>query len=119
MVFLAVVLITAYSHWLTESLASDAKPQGGDDLQKKVQNPVGSLISVPLKLTADFGAPNGSAYIFNVNPVGPVTVGEWNLINRALSGLNTERVGRFKFKEENMQSLITALLVRTQVRCKP
>ncbi len=84
MVLLAVVLITAYSHWLTESLASDAKPQGGDDLQKKVQNPVGSLISVPLKLTADFGAPNGSAYIFNVNPVVPVTVGDWNLINRAL-----------------------------------
>jgi hypothetical protein len=35
-------------------------------------------------LTADFGAPNGSAYFFNVNPVIPMTVGDWNLISRAL-----------------------------------
>jgi hypothetical protein len=39
------------------------------------------MYSLPLKLTADFGAPNGSAYFFNVNPV---TVGDWNLISRAL-----------------------------------
>ena len=38
----------------------------------------------PLKLTMDFGAPDGSAYFFNINPVIPVTVGDWNLINRAL-----------------------------------
>ena len=84
MIYFTVVLITAYSYGLGESLAADAKPQGGDDLQNKVQNPVGSLISLPLKLSVDLGAPNGSAYIFNVNPVVPVTVGNWNLINRAL-----------------------------------
>jgi hypothetical protein len=39
------------------------------------------MYSLPLKLTADFGTPNGSAYFFNVNPV---TVGDWNLISRAL-----------------------------------
>jgi hypothetical protein len=61
--------------------------KGGGDLRASVQNPVGSLISVPLKFTVDFGAPNGSAYLFNVNPVVPVTVGEWNLINRALMPL--------------------------------
>jgi len=58
--------------------------QGGDDLRSAVQNPVSSMISLPLKFTADFGAPNGSAYFFNVNPVIPVTVGDWNLISRAL-----------------------------------
>ena len=58
--------------------------QGSGDLASKVQNPVSSLISLPLKFTADFGAPNGSAYILNVNPVVPITVGNWNLINRAL-----------------------------------
>jgi hypothetical protein len=58
--------------------------QGGEDLRAKVQNPVSSMISLPLKFTADFGAPNGSAYFFNVNPVIPVTVGDWNLISRAL-----------------------------------
>ena len=57
---------------------------GGDDLLAKVQNPVSSMYSLPLKLTVDYGAPNGSAYFFNVNPVIPVTVGNWNLISRAL-----------------------------------
>jgi hypothetical protein len=42
------------------------------------------MYSLPLKLTMDFGAPNGAAYFFNVNPVIPVTVGNWNLISRAL-----------------------------------
>ena len=58
--------------------------KGGDDLRAKVQNPVSSMISLPLKFTADFGAPNGSAYFFNINPVVPLTFGNWNLINRAL-----------------------------------
>jgi hypothetical protein len=61
-----------------------AQAEGGDDLRAKVQNPVSSMYSLPLKLTADFGASNGSAYFFNVNPVIPVTVGNWNLISRAL-----------------------------------
>jgi hypothetical protein len=61
-----------------------ADKQGGDDLRAKVQNPVSSMYSLPLKLTADFGAPNGSAYFVNANPVIPVTVGDWNLISRAL-----------------------------------
>jgi len=55
-----------------------------DDLRAKVQNPVSSMYSLPLKLTVDSGAPNGSAYFLNANPVIPVTVGDWNLINRAL-----------------------------------
>jgi len=46
-----------------------------DDLRAKVQNPVSSMYSLPLKLTADFGAPNGSAYYVNASPVIPVTVG--------------------------------------------
>jgi hypothetical protein len=40
------------------------------------------MYSVPTKLTVDFGAPNGEAVFFNVNPVIPVTVGDWNLISR-------------------------------------
>jgi hypothetical protein len=62
----------------------NAMKKGGDDLRAKVQNPVSSMYSLPLKLTADFGAPNGSAYFFNVNPIIPVTVGDWNLISRSL-----------------------------------
>ncbi|MFC1816242.1 hypothetical protein ACFL0M_09940 [Thermodesulfobacteriota bacterium] len=65
------------------AFGQESKGEGGD-LRAAVQNPVGAMYSLPLKLTADFGAPNGSAYFFNVNPVIPVTVGYWNLINRAL-----------------------------------
>ena len=57
---------------------------GGGDLRAATQNPISSLISLPLKLTVDQGAKNGDAQILNVNPVVPVTVGDWNLVNRAL-----------------------------------
>jgi len=57
---------------------------GGDDLRAKAQNPVSSMYSLPLKLTLDFGAPDDEAVFFNVNPVLPVTVGDWNLVNRII-----------------------------------
>jgi len=68
---------------LGASICND-REKGDDDLRAKVQNPVSSMYSLPLKLTADFGAPNGSAYFFNVNPVIPMTGGGWNLISRSL-----------------------------------
>ena len=77
-VFLTVLTFSGGSVFGQESKA------GGGDLRAAVQNPVGAMISLPLKLTVDFEAPNGSAYFLNVNPVIPVTIGEWNLINRAL-----------------------------------
>ena len=55
-----------------------------DDLRASVQNPISSMISLPFKLTVDTGAKNGDAQILNINPVLPVTVGDWNLVNRAL-----------------------------------
>ena len=56
----------------------------GTDLRSAVQNPISSLISLPFKFTFDFGADNGDAAILNANPVVPITVGNWNLVNRAL-----------------------------------
>ena len=61
-----------------------AEEKGGGDLRSAVQNPISSLISLPFKLTLDYGAQNGDAAILNLNPVVPVTVGDWNLVNRAL-----------------------------------
>jgi hypothetical protein len=57
---------------------------GGGDLRAAVQNPVGSLISVPFKSMWDYGADNGTAYFMNLQPVIPQRVGEWNLIHRAI-----------------------------------
>jgi len=88
-IFILVILLTLCGlpvlncRW--EAVAESApEPKGGDDLRAKAQNPVSSMYSLPLKLTADFGAGNGDAYFFNINPVIPVTVGDWNLISRAL-----------------------------------
>ena len=64
--------------------ATAAAGESGGDLRAATQNPISSLISLPLKLTVDQGAANGDAQILNVNPVYPVTVGDWNLVSRAL-----------------------------------
>jgi len=56
----------------------------GDNLRAAVQNPISSLISLPFKFTFDYGAPNGEASFLSIQPVFPVTVGDWNLVNRAI-----------------------------------
>ena len=62
----------------------DSPAEKSGDLRAAVQNPVGALISVPLKTTVDFGAPNGSALFINLQPVVPFRVGKLNLINRVI-----------------------------------
>jgi hypothetical protein len=62
----------------------NAEEKGGGDLRASAQNPISSLISLPFKLTFDEGASNGNGTILNINPVVPVTVGDWNIVNRAL-----------------------------------
>jgi hypothetical protein len=56
-----------------------------DAMARKLANPVGSIYSVPIETTFDFGAANGDATFINIQPVIPVTVNErWNLINRTI-----------------------------------
>ncbi|WP_425044314.1 hypothetical protein [Primorskyibacter sp. S87] len=52
------------------------------NLGAAVQNPISSLVSVPFKFTFDNGAPNGKANSMAIQPVIPVTVGNWNLVSR-------------------------------------
>ena len=61
-----------------------AAEESGADLRAATQNPISSLISLPFKFTFDSGADNGDANILSVQPVIPVTVGEWNLVNRLI-----------------------------------
>lgn len=61
-----------------------AQEASGEDLRAKTQNPISSLISLPFKFTFDNGAANGDANILNIQPVLPVTIGDWNLVNRLI-----------------------------------
>lgn len=69
---------------LIVSVSTASAQEKGDDLRSAVQNPISSLISLPFKFTFDYGAPNGEASFLNIQPVVPVTVGDWNLVNRAI-----------------------------------
>ena len=75
--------------WVTISplccIAQEKK--GGGDLRAAAQNPVGAMYSLPLKFSFDYGAPNGEASFLNIQPVIPITVGDWNLINRVIAPL--------------------------------
>ena len=75
---LAAIIVLSSGAWAAEEEAA------GGDLRSAVQNPISSLISLPFKLTLDSGAENGDATILNIQPVIPVTVGDWNLVNRMI-----------------------------------
>ena len=67
----------------TLALALFSQPaKADDDLTAAAQNPIASMISLPIDTSYDFGADNGSAIISNIQPVIPVTIGEWNLVSR-------------------------------------
>jgi hypothetical protein len=68
----------AVALFATASVAQDS----GEGLGAAVQNPISSLVSLPFKFTFDNGAPNGKANTLSINPVYPITVGEWNLVSR-------------------------------------
>lgn len=56
----------------------------GGDLRAAVQNPISSLISLPFKFSFDYGAENGDGTILNVQPVYPITKGDWNYVSRLI-----------------------------------
>ena len=58
-----------------------------EELAKKLQNPVASLISVPMQSNWDFGigSANAMRYTLNVQPVIPFSLTpDWNLITRTI-----------------------------------
>jgi hypothetical protein len=74
----------AGSALLATATGAGAQDDGGGDVRSAVQNPISALISLPFKFTFDNGAPNGDANFLNIQPVYPVTVGDWNLVNRLI-----------------------------------
>ena len=71
---------------LTFALSAQAQ-QDTAALAKAAQNPIASMISLPLQNNFNFnvGPNNGTQYILNIQPVYPVGLSEdWNLINRLI-----------------------------------
>jgi hypothetical protein len=70
-------------------LASAGFAQSEADLAKAVQNPVSSTISLPFQNNTNFniGPYDRMQNILNIQPVIPVSLGKWNLINRVIAPL--------------------------------
>jgi hypothetical protein len=69
------------------STAADNEQAEAAELAKKLQNPVASLISVPIQHNWDFGigSTNAMRYTANIQPVIPFSLSEdWNLILRTI-----------------------------------
>ena len=65
----------------------DASSESATDLAKKLQNPIGDLISVPFQNNTNFsvGPNKGTQDILNIQPVIPIHLNEdWNLITRTI-----------------------------------
>ena len=73
-----------------EPAKEEGAPPANDaaELAKKLQNPLASLISVPIQNNFDFGAgPNGDGfqYLVRIQPVIPISLSkDWNLISRTI-----------------------------------
>lgn len=63
--------------------------QSSADLAKAAQNPVAAMISVPFQNNTFFGIGphDDTANVLNIQPVVPVTIGGWNIINRVIAPL--------------------------------
>jgi len=72
---------------LGQSASTAGAGSSTEDLQKATQNPVASLISVPLQNNANFGIGpyNRTQDVLNIQPVIPVSLTQnWNLITRVI-----------------------------------
>ena len=75
---------------ITHAASAEDAEDAATKLAKQTQNPVASLISVPIELNynGEFGPNNSDQAVLNIKPVVPFRISEnWNLINRAIMPL--------------------------------
>jgi hypothetical protein len=83
-VFFALLLFA--TPFYAQETPEESKSQE-DELAKKLQNPLASLISLPFQSNFDFGfdPADGSRWLMNVQPVIPLSISEdWNFIGRVI-----------------------------------
>ncbi|ESQ09737.1 MAG: hypothetical protein JKP98_14315 [Rhodobacteraceae bacterium] len=76
------MLLELLSGLLSAAVLSGAA-SAESDLGAAVQNPISSLINVPLKFTFDNGAANGDAGFLNIQPVNLRTEDYYNVVRPA------------------------------------
>ncbi|MGB5236100.1 MAG: hypothetical protein WBM43_01205 [Flavobacteriaceae bacterium] len=61
-------------------------------LAKKAQNPIANMISVPIQNNTNFGLGpfDRNQNVLNIQPVIPVSLGNWNLINRTIIPITSQ-----------------------------
>ena len=52
-------------------VSAEEQKEDDSDLRAAVQNPIGSLVSLPFKFNFDYGAANGDGTTLNIQPVYP------------------------------------------------
>lgn len=80
-------LVAALAVATAVTLSAAARAEDQADLAKAAQNPVAAMISLPLQNNTLFGVgPDGdTANVLNIQPVVPITIGGWNIINRTIA----------------------------------
>lgn len=76
--------------------AQEAAPPEASDLEKKIQNPIASMISVPFQNNSDFGIGpyNRTRNTLNIQPVIPVSISKnLNLITRTIIPIISQPIG--------------------------
>ena len=87
-IFITMGLITN-----AQEVEKEDSTPSADELAKKLQNPIASLISVPFQGNLDFGVgpEDGTRFTLNVQPVIPLSISEdWNLIARVILPLTSQ-----------------------------
>ena len=88
--FLALAAVLLFSITVVAQQKPADEEKGTEELQKATQNPVASLISVPLQNNTNFdiGPLDRTQNVLNIQPVIPMRISEdWNLITRIIMPL--------------------------------
>lgn len=80
-----LLAISSFICGLNAASLAHAQEQGASDLAKAAQNPIASMISLPIQNNLNFGVGPDSRVqdVLNIQPVIPISLNEnWNLITR-------------------------------------
>jgi hypothetical protein len=84
----AVLLLSiAMGVFSTGAHAEETEKKGAGDLAAASQNPIANMISLPFQNNTFFGIGKNDeeANVLNIQPVYPISAGDWNIITRTIA----------------------------------